>query len=153
MLSTIAEVLQIHTEEDLNAALLQWERDLNETLDPLKRQLAKNVLSSDVQSLEQHMGYVESWRVRVVNYLMLAEALVEHAKSDHPGFLLPAEKGITEIKREAHQRKLAGGFKAIAGMLERLIDSIDSRVNLAKKVLSAEAEGMKSTTSPQRYAA
>lgn len=136
---TIAQLLSIRTEEKLMQVLYKLDEQFEEALQPLTQALAKNIFSMDPITLEAHAGLVESWRDRVAKFLMVASALREHAKSDR--FELPREKGITENKREAHQRALSGGFDAWKIRLENIIKAIDSRVNLCKKLLGIEAEG------------
>ena len=138
MINTIAQAHGLLTEKDLLDALATFESDLNLALDPLVQQLARNIITGAPQDIQQHMGYVETWRDRVTRFLMVASACVEHAKSDH--FEVISEKRVTENKREAYQRRLAGGWVALKIRLEHLIDSIDSRVNLCKKVLGIDAE-------------
>jgi hypothetical protein len=138
MINTIAQAHGLLTEKDLLDALTDFESDLNLALDPLVQQLARNIITGAPQDIQQHMGYVETWRDRVTRFLMVASACVEHAKSDH--FEVISEKRVTENKRESYQRRLAGGWVALKIRLEHLIDSIDSRVNLCKKVLGIDAE-------------
>ena len=146
MLNTIAQAHNLLTEDALRQALLDYENDLVRELAPLEDQLVRNIITGAPGDIMQHMGYVETWRDRVSRFLMVTSACVEHAKSDH--FELPPctvdGKFIkaTEVRREAYQRRLAGGWVALKGRLENLLDSIDSRVNLCKKVLGIDAEAM-----------
>jgi hypothetical protein len=146
----ISEIFSISSPEALTAARDQFEEDLNAKIAPLIAQLESNVLSSDVASIETHMAFIESWRSRVVKYHALASAFCDHAKDST--FLVskwttetgaeeagPVKK-LSEIERDAYRRKLSGGFAAIQVYLEGIIDSIDSRVNLAKKVLGIEID-------------
>jgi hypothetical protein len=138
----VSEIFQISTVEALNAARDQFEQELDTKTSPLVDKLDQNILSSDVVSIEQHMAYVESWRARLVRYHALASAFTDHAKDST--FLAAKSTGevdakrIPEIERDALRRKLSGGFSALAVRLEGLIDCIDSRVNLAKKILGIE---------------
>jgi hypothetical protein len=145
MLNTIAQAHGLLSAKDLQDALAAFEHDLDAALDPLVLQLSRNIITGAPGDISQHMGYVETWRDRVTRFLMVVSACVEHAKSDH--FELTAittEKGGTkyapEDKREAYRRRLAGGWVALKARLENLIDSIDSRVNLCKKVLGIDAD-------------
>jgi hypothetical protein len=140
--ATIAQVLKLHTEEAMQATLFQLDEQYEEALMPLTQALARNVFSMDPQTLEAHSGLVESWRDRVARFLMIVSALREHAKSDR--FELPREKGITETKREMHQRTLAGGYEAWKVRLENILKAIDSRVNLCKKLLGIESDATSS---------
>lgn len=147
----ISEIFKINTTEALNAARDQFEQEVNTKLSPLVDKLNQNILSSDVVSIEQHMAYVESWRARLVQYHSLAAAFTDHAKDST--FLVAKSIGeghpskISELERDAFRRKLYGGFSAIQQNLEGLIDCIDSRVNLAKKVLGIEVEGSRQKVS------
>lgn len=85
------------------------------------------------------MCYVESWRDRVTKYNALTSAFVEHAKSTY--FVLPPGKGITAVDKEAHQKKLLAGFVGLRCYTEELIKSVDSRVNLCKKLMGIELDG------------
>jgi hypothetical protein len=146
----IRDIFNINTVEELNAARDQFEQEINTKVEPLVAKLNQNVLSSDVASIEQHMAYVESWRARLVQYHSLASAFTDHAKDST--FLAAKTNGeenakrIPEIERDAFRRKLSGGFSALQGYLEGLIDSIDSRVNLAKKVLGIEVDAPRHKT-------
>lgn len=144
-MQSIREIFKITTVEELNAARDQFESELDIKTAALVDKLDQNVLSSDVSSIEQHMAYVESWRARLVRYHSFASAFTDHAKDST--FLASkttngdAEgKRIPEIERDAFRRKLAGGFSALQSLLEGLIDCIDSRVNLCKKVLGIEID-------------
>lgn len=138
MLSSLAEVLGITDYARLNEVAVQTDSEFREVLKPLSAALAQNVTSSDPVTVREHMGYVESWRDRVTRMLMLTTALVEHAKSDY--FKLPDEKGNTEFVRDQYRRRLAGPYIAIQQRLEHLIDSIDSRANLCKKITGFDVE-------------
>lgn len=144
-MQSIKEIFNINTVEALNAARDQFESELDAKLNPLIEKLQSNVLSTDVTSIETHMAFVESWRARCVRYHALASAFTDHAKDST--FLAAKTNGdadkpvkVSEIERDAHRRKLAGGFAALQTYLEGLIDSIDSRVNLSKKVLGIEVD-------------
>lgn len=152
-MQSIKEVFNIMTVEALNAARDQFENELQTKLNPLFTALEKNILSSDVASIEQHMAYIESWRARLVRYHALASAFTDHAKDST--FLAAKMSGgdgngvvgldvkvikIPEIERDAFRRKLSGGFAALQVYLEGMIDSVDSRVNLAKKILGIETD-------------
>jgi hypothetical protein len=138
MLNTIAQAHGLLTEVDLADALVAYETDLSRELGPLEAQLSRNVITGAPGDIMQHMGYVETWRDRVTRFLMVAAACVEHAKSDN--FEAVSDKKMTEERRKSYQRRLAGGWDALYGRLEQLIKSIDSRVNLCKKVLGIDSE-------------
>src|SRR5258708_32475856 len=147
-MQSIKEVFHINTVEALNAARDQFESELETKLAGLLKALEQNILSSDVASIEQHMAYVESWRARLVRYHALASAFTDHAKDST---FLPAkncgdgEKVLRtpEIERDAYRRKLAGGFSALQTYMEGLIDSVDSRFNLARKGLAIEIDAQR----------
>jgi len=142
MISSIREVLAISQVTDLESAFTGFDLEMTETLKPLTEALDHNVLSRDVTSIQTHMAEVESWRDRVVRYQALVTGFVEHAKS--AAFLPAKAKGSTELDRDAFRRKVSAGFVAWQKRLEGLIDCIDSRVNLSKKVLFTEVEGFRS---------
>ena len=141
----ISEIFTIDTPEALMAARNHFEEKLHETLTPLVKELESNILSTDVASIEAHMALVESWRSRLVKYHAFASAFCDHAKDST--FLQDKTTDgdkpvkITEIERDAYRRKLSSGFAALQTLLEGYIDSVDSRVNLAKKVLGIEVIG------------
>jgi hypothetical protein len=139
MVSSIVEILKIRTEKDLHDALGEFEGTIEQTLKPLTDKLRQQVLTSEVQQLEMHMTFVESWRDRVAKALMFAAAFEQHGKSHY--FLLPGGKNITTTDREAYQKSITSGASALCAYLEHLIRSVDSRVNLCKKLLGNEAEG------------
>lgn len=137
--NSLVQILELKTEADLKTAIGEFEATVDNTLKPLTDKLRQQVLTSEVQQLELHMTFIESWRDRAAKALMLANALVNHGKSHH--FLLPGGKNVTSTDREAYQKSVIGGISAIASYLEDLIRSIDSRVNLCKILLRNEAEG------------
>ncbi len=150
-MQSIKEIFTINSVEELTAARDQFEGEINEKITPLVAALEKNILSSDVASLETHMAYVESWRARLVRFHSFASAFTDHAKdstflssktTDGAG----EAKRIPEIERDAYRRKLSGGFAAMQSYLEGLIDCVDSRVNLAKKVLGIEIDAPRKKT-------
>lgn len=144
-MQSIKDIFKIDTVEALNAARDQFEGEITSRLQPLVDKLDQNILSTDVTSIETHMAFVESWRARLVKIHALASAFTDHAKDST--FLAAKTNGdsekpikISEIERDAHRRKLSGGFQALETYLEGLIYSIDSRVNLSKKVLGIEID-------------
>jgi len=150
-MKSIKEIFKINSIEELTAARDQFEGEINERISPLVAALEKNVLSSDVASLEQHMAYVESWRARLVRFHSFASAFTDHAKdstflSSKTTDITGESKRIPEIERDAYRRKLSGGFSAIQSYLEGLIDCVDSRVNLAKKMLGIEVDAPRKKT-------
>ena len=146
MVGSIREILKIETPEELQTAFGKLEQDLTERLKYVEQALDKNILSTDVQDIQQHMSYVESWRNKVGRYLYLVDGFVAYAKSSQ--FALPVEKGNTEAVRDAYKKLLAGPYEAMQRWLENLLDSIDSRVNLCKKKLGLEGsvEGVRANT-------
>jgi len=140
----ISEIFSISSPDALVAARDKFEEDLNAKIAPLVTQLEANILSTDVATIETHMAFIESWRSRLVKYHALASAFTDHAK-DSTFLVSKTTEGdkpikISEIERDAYRRKLSGGFAALQTLLEGYIDSIDSRVNLAKKVLGIEVD-------------
>lgn len=142
MINTVAEALNIRTEDDLRHALLELDHDIEQEISLLTNTLAKNPVSSDVSSIFNHMGFVESWRSRIGRFHMVVSALVAHAKSDEFEIVPAPGIKITEVKREMHIKRLSGGFSAWQVRLENLLDDIDSRVNLCKKILGVEEAAM-----------
>ena len=139
MVNSIVEILKIRTEKDFHEAVGEFETTIEQNLKPLTDKLRQQVLTSEVQQLEMHMTFVESWRDRVAKALMFASAFEQHGKSHW--FLLPGGKNITATDREAYQRNMIAGASAYCVYLEQLLKSVDSRVNLCKKLLGNEAEG------------
>lgn len=149
-MQSIKDIFKINTVEELNAARDQFEQEINSKVESLVVKLEQNILSSDVASIEQHMAYVESWRARLVRYHAFASAFTDHAKDST--FLAAKTtvdgeaKRIPEIERDAFRRKLSGGFSALQLYIEGLIDCVDSRVNIAKKVLGIEVDAPRKRT-------
>lgn len=137
--TSIAEILGIKTDECLRAAVTELEQEMYNTLKPLTDRLRQQVLSSEVQQLELHMTFVESWRDRVAKCLMFASALEQHGKSHH--FLLPSSKSVTALDRESYQKSVIAGASALCVYFEQLLRAVDSRVNLCKKLLGNEESG------------
>jgi hypothetical protein len=138
---SINEALVISSIDEIRKCCKEFDDQLTEKYDPLRKMLEQNILSSDVVSIELHMCQVEAWRVKVVWDMGRAAALTERAKSS--AFLPAKSKELTEIDRDAFRRGLAAGFVAWKERLEGLIDCVDSRVNLCKKKLFIEAEGFR----------
>jgi hypothetical protein len=138
LINSIVDILKIIKEEDLKKEFGEFERQVTEGLQPLTAKLQQQVLSSEVQQLELHMTYVESWRDRVCRYNALAQAFVEHVKSTH--FNLPPSKNVGVFEKEAYQKQLLAGFIGLRSMMEEKIRSVDSRVNLCKKLLGIESD-------------
>lgn len=148
MVGSIREILKIKKPESLAAAFEQLEQDMEERLKGLENELDKNILSSDVIDTMKHMTWVESWRNKVSRYQYLVSGFVEYSKSSQ--FSMPAEKGVTEAVRDAWKKSLSGPYVALQSRLDNLIESIDSRVNVCKKVLGTEMDGEKNRS---RFAA
>jgi hypothetical protein len=148
MVSSIREVLAITKSEDLKAALLAFDEQMSAHIKPLLEALDKNIISLDVPSIQAHMGMVEAWRGKLVRMLALAAAAVEHSKGI---YFVPSKVSgdgesrvrLTEDERKAYTREQAAGWVAWQVKLEGLIACIDSRTNLAKKLLGIDFEGEK----------
>ena len=136
MVSTIRQILEITKEADLKDQFGEFEDGVNTELHLLIQLLNKDVRTTEVASILDHMTAVERWREKVVRYLSLACAFHGHAKSDH--FIVSKTKGQTEFDRNAYQKKLTCAFNGIEVYLEGLLYSLDSRVNVTKKLLGAE---------------
>lgn len=137
--SSIAEILGLKTETDFKAAMNELEGVCDISFKPLTDRLAQQVLTSEVQQLELHMTYVESWRDRVAKALMFWTAFEQHGKSHY--FLLPGGKNITSTDREAYQKSITTMAIAKCVYFEQLLKAIDSRVNQCKILLRNEVEG------------
>lgn len=140
---SIVEILGIKTEADLIQAMQDFETTLNANIKPLNDRLKQQVLTAEVQQLELHMTYVESWRDRIARYLMLSNALQNHGESSR--FLIPTGKNITATDREAYMTGLTNVASSSCKYLVELLRSIDSRVNVCKILLRNEVEGTKNT--------
>lgn len=140
MIQSVKEIFNIQSIQDLKEALDQFEVELEFKHKPLIDMLDKNILSQDISSVEMHMTFVESWRARVVRYLAFSSAFVEHAKDSTflPSTTSVEGKKITGAEIDAFRRKTAGGFVALQIYLEGIVDCIDSRVNICKKILGLE---------------
>jgi hypothetical protein len=136
MISTIRQILEITKEADLKTEFGEFEDSITENLHPLVVLLGKDVRTTEVSSILDHMTGVEKWREKVVRYLSLATAFHGHAKSDH--FIVVKTKGQTEFDRSSYQKKLTCAFDGIEVYLEGLLYCLDSRVNVCKKLLGAE---------------
>ena len=134
--SRVTQILKILKEADLMTEMGKFEDAIYEAGDPLLKLLRLDVRSTDVISLLDHMTEVERWRERVGRWHALAETFVQHCKSDH--FIVKREKGISDFDREAYQKRLLAGFLGLETWLEGLVKSVDSRVNLCKKLLGLE---------------
>jgi len=145
MVKSIREVLKISSSEEFLAAVLLFDEELDGILPPLYEKLDKNISSGDISNMEIHMGYVESWRARVVRWLSLAVAFEEHGES--AVFLQDKQKGVSV---ESYRKTFSAGGKALVSQLDGLVRCIDSRVNQCKKLLGLEGDGYRSSTSPSR---
>lgn len=139
----MSQILALVKEEDLLTELSKFEDSIYASARPLRELLSKDIRSTDVVSTLDHMTEVERWRERVCRWNGLAVCFVDHCKSDH--FLVPKEKGVTDVDRAAYQKRLMAGFVGLQSWLEGLIYCIDSRVNLAKKLVGIDEQGTRST--------
>lgn len=137
--NTISEILGLKTEAELKAAINEYEQSMITCFRPLTDRLAQQLLTNEVQQLELHMTFVESWRDRAAKALMLASAFESHGKSHR--FLLAGGKGITATDREAYQKDMITSASSQVVYFEELLKSIDSRVNICKKLLGNESQG------------
>ena len=145
-INSIREVLNISCEEDLAAAFRRFDEQLDDVSSPLQNLLECDIMSLDIRTLTLHMTAVESWRSRLVKWFSFASAGLRYAKSDV--FLREKKKGVTELDREATKARIMAGWEALTIALEGLISSVDSRVNLCKKLVGVEGgvEGVRSNT-------
>jgi hypothetical protein len=139
-------ILKITTEEQMFDEFEQFNTAIEIAVAPLVKKLEFSVMGQDNKQLMDHMIFIECWRDKIGRYFSLAYMLVEHCKSS---IFLPEkpESGkITSVLKEAHQKRLSAGFSSIMKDLELKISSIDSRVNLCKKLLDID-----SRLSPTRF--
>lgn len=136
----ISQVLKILTPENYQKAFEDFDNQLEETIRPLRQFLKKDLLSTDVSSINNHMTYVNSWRERIVFYYALATAFVEHSKSSHFSLHATEGKRPAQDDRDAYRKTLSAGFVAWQKRLEGTLDTIDERVNVCKKLFEREAE-------------
>lgn len=144
--STIRQILLLTKEEDLKTEMGKFEDAILSAGNDLFHLLSQDVRSTDVLSIIDHMTAVECWRERVCRWHALAKCFVEHCKSDH--FILVKQTGVHEADRTAYQKRLTAGFVGVEAWLEGIIWSIDSRVNLCKKLLGLDEAGVRSTRLP-----
>lgn len=140
--SRVAQILRITTEKRLVSELVKFEESIYVQIRRLRELLALDLHSVEVTSIQNHMTEVERWREKVLRWSSLMKAFVAHCKSDH--FILkrnqPGMK-ITEFDRDAYQKKLLAGFLGLDYYLEGLVETIDSRVNMAKVLLRLDEAG------------
>jgi hypothetical protein len=136
MIRTIADVLKIKVENELEETFILFEDSVRTSTAPLDSLLGKKI-SSDAATVEPHVIEIESWRDKICKIHALSAACAEHAKSSH--FILTG-RSATQVDKEAHQRKVAGHWIALRDEMENKIRSIDSRVNLCKKFLGYEQD-------------
>jgi len=141
--SRVQQILRITKEEDLVCEMGKFEDAVYDAGAPLLVLLSQDVRSTDVVSLLDHMTEVERWRERVCRWHALAKCFLEHCKSDH--FIVVRQKGVTDFERTAYQKKLTAGFAGLETWLEGVVDSVDSRVNLCKKLAGLDEAGSRST--------
>lgn len=141
--SRVTQILKILKEADLMTEMGKFEDAIYEAGDPLLKLLRLDVRSTDVISLLDHMTEVERWRERVGRWHALAETFVQHCKSDH--FLVKKDKAVGVLDREAYQKRLTAGFVGLSLWLEGILDSVDSRVNLCKKLAGLDDHGERSS--------
>lgn len=137
-MNRIQDIVEITESFELMEQLSVYEDDLDKLLKPLQDLLEINILSDNV-SVAQHCVEVERWRERIAKQLSLAIGFAEFSKSSN--FTLPKSKDVTEHDRDAYKKRNSAGFVAIQKYLEELISSIDSRVNLCKKMLETKVAG------------
>lgn len=139
--SRVSQILDIKDEKQLLAEMKKFEDSVYERIRPLRVLLVKDIHSSEVASIQNHMSDVERWRETVLRWSSLMKTFVSHCKSDH--FIVKREPGmrITEFDREAYQKRLLAGFVGLDTWLEGVVDSIDSRVNMAKVLLRLDESG------------
>jgi hypothetical protein len=138
MIQNPKDIRAITSEDTLMLEFTDLEQQIIEDIQPLREFLNKQVSTSDVPVLHTHMSFVESWRDRISWRLLLVQAFTEHGKSSH--FMQVKIKGVTDADRDAYQKKIVGSMTAMKDYLDRLVTSVDSRVNQCKKLLGIEAD-------------
>lgn len=136
MISSVREITALRGQENLLAEFTDFDERVDHDLTLLRQALDKQPLTREVPELETHMCFVEAYRDKVARRYCLASCFVEHAKSHF--FLLPKGDGVTREDREAYQKSLTAGMLGRKNDMEQLLQSIDSRVNLVKKLLGPE---------------
>ena len=134
----IQQILKITVETKLVSEMGLFEDSIDQVFDPLKGLLAEDVRARSVGLIEDHMTDVERYRERAVKALALATTFLYHCKSDH--FIVPRAKSVTEFDRASYQNHLRAPFEGMVTYLDGLVRTIDSRVNLCKKLLYGEKE-------------
>ena len=139
--SRVTQILQITTESRLLSELKKFEDSIYAQVRPLRVLLAKDLHSTEIASIQNHMTEVERWREKVLRWASLTKTFVSHCKSDH--FVVKREAGmkITDHDRDAYQKRLVSGFLGLDFYLEGLVETIDSRVNMAKVLLRLDEAG------------
>lgn len=139
---TRSAILQITTEEQMFSEFEGFESAIEITIEPLRKRLETSVMGQSNAQLMAHMVYVEAWRDKVGRFFSLTYMFVEHCKSSIFSPVRSESGKITQADREAYQKRLSAGFTSVLKDLETLIDSIDSRVNVCKKLMDFEIRGL-----------
>lgn len=140
MVNRIQDILEIETFPEFLETFKGFAGQVEDKLEPLEAQLGLNLTTGDVGTIQKHMAYVESWRIKVTKYHAFATAFLEHAKS--AVFLVAKSKEMTDMDRTSHQKAVTCGPAALQLGLANTLECIDSRVNLCKKLLGIEADNI-----------
>lgn len=135
-----SQAIAIKTKEELLQEFAVLEQELDTDLAPLREKLAESTVGKSNAQLIAHMQFVESWRDRVSRYFGLAVTLSKHSSS--AAFSTSVEGRGIAAANEAYRRQLSAGFDGIREELDKLVDSIDSRVNACKKLLDIDNRGV-----------
>lgn len=138
--SRVAHILDIKDRDRLLTEMKKFEDSVYERVYPLRVLLTKDIHTSGVASIQNHMSEVERWRETVLRFASLAKTFVSHCKGDH---FIKREAGmkLTLFEKEAYQKELLAPFIGLEYWLEGLVDSIDSRVNMCKVILRLDESG------------
>lgn len=136
MITSVGQAIAINTEPELMKEFQEMEADLYTRFRSLTEALDKSIFSTDIGSLEGHVGFVESFSNRLTRYHSITLALVEHSKSDS---FLPEGK-VREWERDAQKKRLSAGFIGLNAYIEGTMEDVRSRVMLVKKKLGIEEQ-------------
>ena len=135
MVSTVADIVAITSETELQNEMRAFEKALERRVEPIEKLLNVDIRAQaeSESSVEDHMTAIESKRQTAVRIHSLSACFLEHAKS--PYFLLKKGPGVTAEDRRSKEKMLVAPFEGLVVRTEGLVKSIDSRTNLCKVLL------------------
>lgn len=133
--STVAQIIEITTEDKLIEEMKMFDRAMEKRIEPIETLLSVDVRaqSGSEQAVEDHMTAIESQRQAAVRLHALSACFLEHAKS--PWFALKKTAGVNAEMIRSKEKMLVAPFEGMTTRAEGLVKSIDSRVNLCKVLL------------------